>query len=89
MVSRHGRQERVDRRRARDAQAALGEQWLLIRETGAFVLEGCASWGEYRDRVIVPQLPARWGFSPAQACGFVDESIRLARLRRLGQRGRR
>lgn len=87
-MSRHSWSERRERRQALDEQAELGETWLAIREAGAFVLEGCGSWEEYVERVIVARLPARWRLDGERARAFVAESVRLAELRRRGAQRR-
>jgi hypothetical protein len=81
-VSRFTADERRRRREAQDEMALLGEDWLAIREAGAFLLAGCASWDEYVARVVAPKIPARWGLSAEQTVAFVDEAMRLAEMRR-------
>lgn len=86
-MSRHGKAERRARRQAREDQAALGETWLAIRASGAFVLEGFADWDEYVQRRIVPTVRALLpGLSGEQVPEFVAETMQLAGMRRRAAR---
>ena len=81
-MSRFSKAERRVRRQALEVQAALGDDWLSIREAGTFLAEGYSTWEAFVHGAIVPTIPPSWRFTTDQTGAFVAEALRLAEIRR-------
>lgn len=83
-MSRFTRQERRARRAAFDEAAALGEDWLRVRDRRTFEDFGFSTFEDYLRFRAPRMLPAVWGLTAEQASEFVREAVALASSRRLG-----